>query len=289
MKYPLKQLRVDFPDDDACLAWLVDWLYPEGITCKNCEKITKHHRVRSRKSYSCDECGHHVYPMAGTIFHNTRVPLTDWFHAIWLMSMQKAGTSAAQVQRELGCTYKTAWRMMHQIRTMMAAPEDMLSGEVELDETFIHANSFKRSSARRRYGSDARRTGEVVFGIVQRGGVVKVWHVKSTGARVLQPLIRQNVKHGTLIHTDGYLAYRKLPQMGFEHRWTDHGKGQYYTPDSYTQNIENVWSHFKRGIRGVYRSIGKKYVQAYADEYAWRYSNRNKPNMFLSLLCRIKN
>ena len=124
--------------------------------------------------------------------------------------------------------------------------------------------------------------------MVQRGGHVKVWHVRSAGARVLQPLIRDNVKYGTLIHTDGLNAYRRLPQMGFEHRSTDHSAGQFYTEDSYTQNIENVWSHFKRGIKGVYRHIGKPYIQVYANEYAWRYSNRNKPNMFWSLMCRVE-
>jgi transposase-like protein len=289
MKYTVKDLRRDFPNDDACLAWLVDWLYPDGITCKNCAKVTKHHKVKSRRSYSCDECGHHVHPTTGTIFHNSHVPLTDWFEAIWVMSSNKAGTSAKQIERQLGVTYKTAWRMMHQIRKMMDAPEGLLDGEVEIDETFIHPNSFKRSSARKKYGYDVRRSGEVVFGIVQRGGIVKVWHVPGTGVRVLMPIIERNVVYGNIIHTDGYHGYRGLTKTGYEHRWTDHGKGQYYTPDSYTQNIENVWSHFKRGIKGVYRHIGKDYIQAYANEYAWRYSNRNKPSMFWSLMARIGN
>lgn len=288
MKYTVKDLRRDFPDDDACLRWLVDWLYPDGITCKNCEKITKHHKVKSRRSYSCDECGHHVHPTAGTIFHNTHVPLTDWFYAIYLMATNKAGTPSTQIQRALGVSSSTAWRMMHQIRKMMDAPDDLLSGDVEIDETFIHANSFKRSSARRRYGYDARRTGQVVVGMVQRGGIVKVWHVDGANATTIMPLIRQNVSTEAIVHTDGWQAYRKLPARGYEHRWTDHSKLEFYTEESYTQNIENVWSHFKRGIRGVYRHIGKKYVQAYANEYAWRYSNRNKPCMFLSLLCRIE-
>lgn len=284
MKYTLKDLRSDFPDDDACLKWLVEYLYPNGITCKNCEKVTKHYPIKGRKVYSCSACGNHVSPTAGTIFHKSRTPLTDWFHAIYMMSSNKAGTSAKQIERELGVTYKTAWRMMHQIRTMMDAPEGLLSDEVEIDETFIHANSFKRSSARRRYGADARRTGEIVFGMVQRGGAVKVWHVRTTGARVLKPLIRDNVSEGTMIHTDGYPLYRNLPAMGFEHRWTEHGIGQYYTPDSSTQNIENVWSHFKRGIKGIYRHIGPDYVQNYANEYAWRYSHRHDVSMFWSLI-----
>ena len=287
MKYTVKDLRSDFPDDDACLKWLVEYLYPQGIICRVCEKVTKHYPIKGRKVYSCSGCGHHVSPTAGTIFHKSRTPLTDWFHAIYLMSMNKAGTSAKQIERELGCTYKTAWRMMHQIRKMMDAPDELLHGEVEIDETFIHANSFKRSSARRRYGFDARRTGQVVFGIVQRGGPVKVWHIESASSRRVMPLIDKNVKHGTLIHTDGWIAYRALPKRGYEHRWTDHGKNQFVTPDSYTQNIENVWSHFKRGIKGVYRHIGPKYVQAYANEYAWRYSNRRRANMFWALMCRI--
>lgn len=94
----------------------------------------------------------------------------------------------------------------------------------------------------------------------------------------------KNVAYGSTIHTDGWRLYRNLPRMGFEHRVTDHGTGQYWTEESYTQNIENVWSHFKRGIKGVYRHIGKDYIQAYADEYAWRYSHRKDINMFWSLM-----
>jgi transposase-like protein len=202
------------------------------------------------------------------------------------MSTNKAGTSAAQLQREIGVTYKCAWRMMHQIRTLMNT-DKQLSGEVEVDETYVHANVYKRSTAQKRYGRTGQRAGQVLFGAVERGGRVRIWHVKSAGARILQPLIRKNVKEGTLIHTDGYRAYRRLPQMGFGHRWTDHGRGEYYTEDSYTQNIENVWSHFKRGIKGVYRHVDNKYLQAYANEYAWRYSNRKKPSMFWSLMCRV--
>lgn len=287
MKYTVKDLRADFPDDAACLRWLVNYLYPSGIFCIQCDHSTRHYAVRGRKTFACGMCGWQVSPMKGTIFENTHIPLTDWFYAIYLMSSNKAGTSAKQIERELGVSYPTAWRMMHQIRKMMEAPDELLSGEVEIDETFIHPNTFKRSSARRIYGFDVRRKGEVVFGMVQRGGMVKVMHVKSTGARVLQPLIYKHVAVGSVIHTDGFLAYRKLPRMGYEHRWTDHGAGQYYTEDSYTQNIENVWSHFKRGIKGVYRHIGKQYIGAYANEYAWRYSNRNKPSMFWSLMCRI--
>ncbi|HEU4966933.1 MAG TPA: IS1595 family transposase [Candidatus Saccharimonadales bacterium] len=290
MKYTVKDLRVDFPDEEACLAWLVEWLHPNGITCKKCGKVTKHYKDKNRRSYSCSQCGNHMHPTAGTIAHNSHVPLTDWFYAIYMMSTNKAGTSAKQIERELGCSYRTAWRMMHQIRKLMEAPEGLLHGAIEVDETFVHANTFKRSSARRRYGYDARRTGQAIFGILQRGGIVKVWHVPHTNGSLLMEFFHENVKYGSTVHTDGYKAYRDLPKFGYEHKTTEHGRRQWVDYDdrsNYTQNIENVWSHFKRGIKGVYRHIGAKYLQLYAQEYAWRYSNRNKISMFWSLMGRI--
>jgi transposase len=287
MKYTLRDLRVDFPDDQACMTWLVEYLYPNGITCKSCQQVTKFYPVKGRKTYACGVCGWQISPTAGTIFHKSRTPLTVWFHAIYLMSTTKAGTSAMEIMRQTGVTYKTAWRMMHQIRTMMAAPDGLLTGEVELDETFIHANSFKRSSARRRYGYDFRRTGEVIFGMVQRGGIAKYFHVDGANATTILPLIDKHIAYGTVIHTDGWTAYKLLPKRGYEHRSTDHSKMEFYTPDSSTQNIENSWSHLKRGIKGIYRHVSKKHLQKYADEYAWRYSNRDRASMFWALMCRI--
>jgi len=109
----------DFPDDAACLEWLVNRLYPEGIFCEKCGRITKHHRIATRKCYSCDYCGTQVYPTAGTIFHKSATPLVKWFYAIYLMSATGSGVSAKQLQREVGVTYKTAWRMVQQIRKML--------------------------------------------------------------------------------------------------------------------------------------------------------------------------
>lgn len=285
-RYSLKQLRADFPDDQACLEWLVTHLYPEGISCSTCGKVP-YYKIRNRRAYACGSCGRHVYPLAGTIFHKSSTALTDWFHAIYMMSSNKSGTSATQIQRELGVTYKTAWRMMHQIRSLMGVTEEPFKGEVEMDETFVHPNTYKRSSASIRYGLDSRRKGEVLFGIIERGGKAKVWHVKSAGARVLKPLIREHVTQGTTIHTDGYQAYLTLPRDGYEHRWTNHSIGEYYREDSYTQNVENLWSHLKRGIKGVYRHVDARYLQLYANEFAWRYSYRFEGELFHRLLITV--
>jgi len=176
---------------------------------------------------------------------------------------------------------------MHKIRSMMT-DEEPFKGEVEIDESFVHPNVYKRSSAMKKYGLTGSRKGAVLFGMTERGGKAKIIHVPSAGARTLQPLIKRYIEPGTLIHSDGYLAYRRLPTMGYEHRWTDHSKGEFYTEDSYTQNIENLWSHLKRGIKGVYRSVDPNYLQLYANEYAWRYSNRKKGALFFVLLEEVK-
>src|SRR5712692_8976281 len=137
-KYTKKDFDRQFPDDASCLEWLKSYLYPDGVFCEKCNRVTKHHRVASRPSYSCDYCGHHVHPTAGTIFHKSPTPLTTWFYAVYLMASTRCGISAKQIQRETGVTYKTAWRMFKQIRTLLGS-DDKLEGPatVEIDEMYV--------------------------------------------------------------------------------------------------------------------------------------------------------
>lgn len=119
-KYTIRDFEREFPTDDACLDWLRGFLYPDGIHCKKCDRVTKHHRVASRRSYSCDYCGHHVHPTAGTLYHKSSTPLRLWFYATYLMASTRCGISAKQLERELGVTYKTAWRMFKQLRSLLS-------------------------------------------------------------------------------------------------------------------------------------------------------------------------
>lgn len=286
MKYTVNDLRVDFPDEAACLEWLVNYLYPSGITCKRCQKITPHYPMKTRKSYACGVCGWHCHPTAGTIFEKSSTPLTSWFYAIYLMTATKAGIPAAQLQRQLGVTYKCAWRMLHKIREMMA-DDSQLSGEVEVDEAYIHANVFKRSSAMQRYGLTGSRTGQVIFGMVERGGHVIAHHVLGAGARVLMPEVEQHIAKGSTIYSDEAWSYISLTKRGYRHFTTNHSQKEYVHPvnkNNYTQNIENFWSHLKRGIKGVYRNVSANHLQKYCNEFAWRYSNRKSECMFLDLM-----
>jgi hypothetical protein len=155
--YTFEQFNAEFGDDETCLEWLKNYLYPNGIHCVKCGKVTAHYRIASRPSYSCQFCGNHVHPTAETIFHKSSTSLRTWFYAVYLMSSTRCGISAKQIQRETGVTYKTAWRMFKQIRSMLN--EDVkLRGSIEMDETFF--GGVRKYEARRNayvyyvFGSD---------------------------------------------------------------------------------------------------------------------------------------
>ncbi len=164
-RYTITQFNLDYPNDDACLEWLKNHLYPNGIFCKVCGKITKHHKIASRRSYSCDICGNHFHPTSGTIFEKSTTSLKLWFHAIYLMSSTRTGISAKQIERETGVTYKTAWRMFRQIRTLLYEDTQSLTGEVEVDETYIGG----RKQGKRGRGAEGKAK---VVGAAQRNGKV---------------------------------------------------------------------------------------------------------------------
>jgi transposase len=289
MRYTIMDLQRDFPDDDACLDWLKEYLYPDGIYCEVDKKITPHHRMKKRRSYSCEQCGHHVHPTADTIFHKSSTPLTLWFYAIYLMSATRAGISAKQLERELGVTYKTAWRMFHQIRKMMADDEDdMLSGDVEVDETYMQPDPQKNTRVKAKQPNKRYYDSEIVFGMVERNGRAKVRHVKSSGVSVLVPEINKSITKQSTIYSDEHRSYMKISVWGYGHLTVKHSDLEFVAGRIHTQNVENLWSNMKRGIRGVYRHVDAKYLQAYANEYAFRYSHRKGVSMFWAIMDRVE-
>lgn len=211
MKYTIRDLQRDFPDDNACLEWLKDYIYPEGIYCPVDKKMTLHYRMKTRKSYSCELCGHHVHPTADTIFHKSATPLTLWFYAIYLMVSTRAGISAKQLERELGVTYKTPWRMFHQTRSMLADNEDdQLSGNVEVDETYFQPDAQKNTRVKAKQPNRHYYDSQIIFGMVERKGKAKVRHVKSSGVSILVPEINKSVSKQSTIFSDEWRAYKKL-------------------------------------------------------------------------------
>lgn len=270
-KYTIHDFNRDFPNDDACLDFMRDALYPEGIECRTCERVTKHHRLAKRKAYSCQECATHVYPLAGTIFERSRTPLKSWFYAMYLMASTRCGISAKQLERELGVTYKTAWRMFKQIRTLMDEDTGSFFGEVEMDETYVGGK--RRGTKRGRPGKDSHKV--PVAGIVQRGGKVAALVTKDTKKRTLMPIVEEKVLPETMVYTDEYTAYDGLGGKGYKHPRVTHAEKVYVVGNVHTNTIEGFWSLVKRGIGGVYHSVSEKHLQSYVNEYAFRYNHRD--------------
>jgi transposase-like protein len=287
LRYTLQTFIAEFPDNDSCLDWLKDQRWPEGvIPCEKCGKDRKHHRVTGRPAYACDYCGSMISPMAGTIFEKSSTSLRTWFYAMYLMSATRCGISAKQIQRETGVTYKTAWRMFKQIRTLMSENVSLEGSAVEMDESYF--GGFRRGG---RPGRAAGTSGEksIVIGAVERGG--KVVALVSTDATkaTLHGIAKEYILPDSIVYTDHYPAYMGLDKInGYQPRRINHTAGVYVVGDTHTQTIEGFWSLVKRGIGGVYHSVSKKYLQTYLNEYSFRYNRRNSGQpMFTSLLEQV--
>ena len=212
----IAQFNKDFPDDNACLEWLKHNVYPNGIHCEKCQCITKHHRVTGRTAYACDRCGNHVYPMAGTIFEKSVTSLKLWFYAIFLMSATRCGISAKQIQRETGVTYKTAWRMFRQIRSLLNDSASPARGDFEVDETYIGG----KASGKRGRGAENKTP---VLGIVKRSGRVRALKTKDAKSATVYPLVRANIIPNSNVYTDEFPVYNKLNRLGYSHSTVNHG------------------------------------------------------------------
>lgn len=197
------------------------------------------------------------------------------------MAITRSGMSALQFQRISGVTYKTAWRIFHQVRLMMTDDDTPLTDNVEVDEVYIHPNPQRRSTAK-------PHNSQVLFGMVERGGKARIKHVKSSGTRVLVPEIQKNIEQTATIYSDEHGSYRLLKRRGYQHEIINQSQQQYVVGRVHTQNVENFWSQLKRGIYGVYRHCDKQYLQDYANEYAFRYSNRKSDTpMFELVIVRL--
>ena len=295
--YTLIEFMREYPDDATCLEYLWRTRYaPDGETahCPKCDRdrrFKKYACATRRQSWTCTGCGHHVHPTAGTIFHKSSTSLHLWFYAIYLMTSTRCGISAKQLERELGVKYRTAWRMFTKIRNdLMTQDEEPLSGEVEVDETFIGGklrNSDRRKAAAQRPGQRPYtwKTRAVVYGAVERGGRVRASVIPNSQGSTLLPITRAYVLPSSLIYTDEWKPYNSLTGMGYRHRRIRHSASVYVDGDDHTQTIDGFFGMVKNAIRGVHHGVSHKWLQGYLNEYAWRYNNRGDRNtMFRDLL-----
>jgi len=276
----IREFQRRFPDEDSCLNHLMRTRFGERLTCFKCQKQATYYRVKGRRAFECEHCGYQVYPTAGTPFESTRTPLRDWFYVMFLFCASRNGVAAKEVQRQLGVTYKTAWRMCNLIRKYMGYvdgdwPVGGPGKTVEADKTFIG-------------GHDPAEEGDdkaVVLGIVERGGDVVTRHIMDRSARNVQPHIVRFVKKGSKVHTDEAAAFRTLTERhGYDHETVDHSAKEYVRGDVHTNTIEAFWANVKRGIKGTYVWVSKKHLQTYLREFEYRHNLRHAPYLMFDCL-----
>ena len=280
-RFTILDFEKRYPSEDACLDEVFDRRYGHFSYCPECGKEFKFYRVRGRKCYSCQYCSHQIHPLAGTIFHKSDTDLRKWFYAIFLFCASKNGVSGKELERQLGVTYKTAWRMAKKIRELFAQDDDNLSGIVEVDETYVGG---KRRGKRGR-GADGKSP---VVGIVERGGCIKAYVTEDTKRVTLTKLIVDNVDEESTLMTDEYPSYKRISLHGFKHEKVNHGSKEYVRGSAHTNTVEGFWSQLKRSINGTYHSVSPKYLQQYVNEFAFRYNFRHLPSpLFEVVLQRV--
>jgi len=282
------QFFKQFPDDETCLNHLFNVRFGQGFECPSCERPSNWYRIKAERAYSCQWCGHHLHPTVGTPFEQTRTPLQLWFYAIHLFTTTRHGVSAKELERQLGVTYKTAWRMAKLIREHMAdvdgeAPIGGPGTAVEVDETLV--GGVKRGKHMR--GSEGKT---VVVGALQRDGQIITAVVPNQRRATLQPFVVANVQPGGQLHTDELNSYKGLHAAGYRHMTVNHGAGEYvgYQGASVNQ-IEAFWRHLKCSISGTHVSVRPKYLGTYAKEFEFRFNRRSDPaSMFPALVSTFR-
>jgi hypothetical protein len=293
----LIDVNEQFATDEQCLAYLEQMRWPAGVRCITCgaDKISRVSRESKSKNkrptfYQCLEptCKQQFSATTGTIFHDSHLPLHKWFLALALIVDAKKGISAKQLQRHLGIGgYRTAWYLAHRIRKAMAESEgSLLTGIVEVDETYV--------GGKHKGFGQGPHTGnkDIVIGLRQRGGQLRLIHTQNTTAETLGKYIRDNVAHDVeMIVTDEFAAYPaamiKAGVHGSKHKTIKHKSGVYVEGDIHTNTVESAFSLFKRGIIGNFHKVSIKHLHRYLSEFEDRYNRRKDGDRFEQTMARM--
>jgi transposase-like protein len=272
----LIDVTAEFNTDDKCLDYLEAMRWPSGVACIACgstkvSRITRETKSKNKRTrlYQCleKECKHQFSPTAGTIFHDSHLPLKKWFMAIAVICEAKKGVSALQMQRHLKVNYRTAWYLCHRIREAMKDPAGILSGTVEVDETYVGG----RYDPRRKRAPYQKMP---VVGLIERKGKIQAQSIPVASKPILIGVVRDRVASGARVITDELAAYRTLREI-HNHEIINHQRS-YVRGDVHTNTIENFWSLLKRGIIGSYHKVSLKHLDRYLAEFTYRFNRRQE-------------
>ncbi len=276
----LLEFQRRFSTEEACQAALEQARWPEGFVCPRCGH-RKASRIATRRLLQCSACHHQASVTAGTIFHKTRTPLVKWFWAIWMVAQDKGGTSAMRLSKQLELSYRTAWTMLHKLRKAMAKRDAhyTLTGSIEMDDAY-----FGGQAAGKRGRGAANKTPAVVMveSCGEHAGFLAIKTVTTVDKQQVDAAASAKIAPGQHIHTDGLNAYNGLEALGHDHH------AEIVPPSQAHEKLP--WVHIaianaKRFLLGTYHGVSHKYLQAYLDEYCYRFNRRSwEPTLTSRLL-----
>ena len=281
--FSVKEFFARFPNDEACLNHIMEVKYGLRHICRKCQKDSTFHRLADERAFSCSHCGDHLHPTAGTILHDSRTPLLTWFYAVYLFIATRHGVSGKEMQRSLGVTYKTAWRIGHQIRDLMGKVDSfqVLKGHVEIDEMVFGGH---------RRMSEKMSNKTIVVGMKERGGRIETQIVPNVRTESLRPVVLKSVEKGSTVSTDELAAYSLLKGDGYFHgavdhsrkewAWTDHQTGTRFS----TNSTESFWHLFQASVAGTHIHVSQKHLDRYLGEFSFRSNFRQMRNGMFDLL-----
>lgn len=274
-KYSVRDLQAEFPNDEICLAFIFKTLHQSKCSCGG-----RYSLVKGRKKYQCSKCRFQISPTANTIFHKSATPLSLWFHALFIFSNAKSGISAKEMERQLGVTYKCAWRILDRIRLALKQDNKPLKGIVEIDSTMIGGRGHAKDDNR----AHAFINKSVVIAAMERGGRMRAKVMEDSGGKTMALFLKENIASKTILLSDKSPIYGKATRR-FKHLSVNHSKGEYVRGKVHINTLENFFGHIKRSVRGTFKIVSKKHLQTYLDSFVWHYNNRgNDRERFSSLL-----
>jgi transposase-like protein len=278
-----------FTDETKAREWLEARVWPKGPVCPHCgatgDDVTALKGKAHRSGlYQCAACREQFTVTVKSVFERSKLPLSKWLAALFMMTASKKGVSAHQIHRSLGVSYKSSWFMMHRLREAMRSGGLLppMGGEgkvVEADETYF-GKTEETATAPTRGGSFKTRRGSgavnkrAVLALVERGGTARTFHIANADHKTIDTIMRANIARESAIHTDESRLYNLAPWTFAKHETIKHSADEYVRGDVTTNSVEGYFSVFKRGMKGVYQHCGEKHLHRYLAEFEFRFNTR---------------